>query len=389
LADAALIALFLVVLWLPTWDWLWSLDRSPTPDENRKLAEFPKHSNTPAAGAFLAAFGQFFQDRFGFRKQLVYWNVHWKQKIFDESPIDMAMQGRNGWLYWANEGMLQNYTGRAQFTLADLQDWQKLLEARRDWLARRGEKYIFVVAPNKESIYPEFLPTWVVKLGRPGKLDQFVAYMRAHSTVPVLDLRPSLLAAKKDAPTFFKTDTHWNSFGAFIGYQQILRALEPQMPGLRPLALNDFTCTRRVDHGGDLAVCLQQQGETQETQVVVLKPRPPLAPFCQPRLDQATGGVLTRNPDKRGKAVLFRDSFAGALIAFMGYHFNEVLYFWQPEWDKDLLEREKPDLVIDEMVERHFDNEDPRQLFLKDEQRAAAQPTALQGKTGPETAKRE
>jgi alginate O-acetyltransferase complex protein AlgJ len=388
-ADVGLIALFLVVLWLPTWDWLWGLDRSPPPNENRKLAEFPKYSEIAAPAPYLAAFGQFFEDHFGFRKQLVHWNTHWKQRLFDESPVSMAMQGRNGWLYWASEGMLENYTGQARFSEADLQNWQKLLEARRDWLAQRGEKYIFVVAPNKETIYPEFLPKWVVKSGQSGKLDQFLAHMRAHSTVPVLDLRPSLLAAKKDGPTYFRTDTHWNSFGAFIAYQQILGALQPQMPGLQPLALDAFSRTPTVDHGGDLAVCIQQENEMQENYGIIFKPRAPLPPFQRPCIESVSGGVLTRNPEKSGKAVIFRDSFAGALIAFMGYHFNEVLYIWQPQWDKALLEREKPDLVIDEIVERHFNNENPRQLLVSDEKRPHAKYTALQSEAGQQTAKRE
>jgi hypothetical protein len=387
--DAGLIALFLAVLWLPTWDWLCGLDRSVAPNENRKLAEFPKYSTLSAPGPYLAAFDQFFQDHFGFRKQLVHWNVHWKQKFFNESPVRMAMQGRDGWLYWASEGMLENYTGKAQFSQADLQNWQKLLETRRAWLAQRGEKYIFVVAPNKESIYPEYLPEWVVKSGAPGKLDQFLAHMRAHSTVPVLDLRPSLIAAKKDGPTYFTTDTHWNSFGGFIAYQQIIHALQPQMPGLQPLGLDAFDRTRTVGHGGDLAVCIQQQDEMQETQGITFKPRWPLAALKQTSTERATAGVATKNPDKNGKAVIFRDSFAEALVPFMGYHFNEVLYIWQPQWDKELLEEEKPDLVIDEIVERHFNNDSPRQLLLSDEQRPHAKYTALARKAAPQTAQRQ
>jgi alginate O-acetyltransferase complex protein AlgJ len=386
--ETGLIVLFLVVLWLPTWDWLWSLDQAPTPEENRKLAEFPKYFTAYAPAPYVAAFGQFFQDHFGFRKQLVRWNIHWKQNLFSESPVSMAMQGRNGWLYWGCEGMVENYTGQWRFTEAELQNWQKLLETRRDWLAQRGEKYMFVVAPNKETIYPEYLPAWVVKNGKPGKLDQFLAYMRAHSTVPIVDLRPSLLAAKQIGPTYYLTDTHWNGFGAFVAYQQILRALQPQMPDLQPLDLGAFNRYRTMDHGGDLAICIQQQDERQETQGIIFKPRAPLPPFKQPVEDKASGGIATKNPDKSGKVVLFRDSFAGALIAFLGYHFNEALYIWQPEWDKEVLEREKPDLVIDEIVERHFNNKDPRQLLLSDEQRPHAQEITLQAKHAQQSAKR-
>jgi alginate O-acetyltransferase complex protein AlgJ len=53
--------------------------------------------------------------------------------------------------------------------------------------------------------------------------------------------------------------------------------------------------------------------------------------------------------------VMFRDSFATYLIPFLGYHFQRSVYIWQRPWDLALIEREKPDVVIDEMLERYLD----------------------------------
>ncbi len=108
--------------------------------------------------------------------------------------------------------MIDHYSGQLQFTPEQLHDWQVLLEKRRDWLARRGIAYVFVVAPDKHTIYPEELPNWVTKVRPQTKLDQFYDYMHAHSTVPVLDLREIVRGGKKTCPTYFQTDTHWNFF---------------------------------------------------------------------------------------------------------------------------------------------------------------------------------
>jgi alginate O-acetyltransferase complex protein AlgJ len=367
-ANAALILGFLVVIWLPTWDCLWDLDHRPTLNENRKLAEFPNTFTTP--GPYLAAFGDFYEDHFGFRNQLVHWNTHWRQSIFHESPVTTTLQGEHGWLYWAREGMEENFTGRAQFSPRDLQNWQKLLEARRDWLAQRGGKYMFVVAPNKETIYPEYLPKWLVKNGQPGKLDQFLAYMRLHSTVPVLDLRPDLIAAKAQGPTYLQTDTHWNSFGAFVAYQQLINALQPQFPDLKPLGLDCFSRKCTLGRGGDLAVCLGQEGELPEPLRVTFRPQPPLQPLHPVVRDNQNGHhdcTITQNPAHSRKVILFRDSFAEAWIPFIGYHFNQVIYLSHTVWNRDILEREKPDLVIDEMVERKFNNHSPLDLLQADQ----------------------
>src|ERR1700677_1316312 len=368
MASRALIILFIALLWLPTLDSRWGWDRCPAPNEKRKLANFPDYKSLQNMGPYVAALERYFDDHFGFRKQLVRWNNDWKLKLFHESPVSMAIEGRDGWLYWAGDGMLANYEGSTRLDEQELNDWRKLLETRRDWLAARGEKYVFVVAPDKHSIYPEYLPAWVVKSGKPSKLDQLLAHMRAHSTVEVLDLRPALIAAKKAGLAFLQTDTHWNSFGAFFAYQQLVRSLQGQLPGMKPLPLEAFDRKSMVGRGGDLAVCLEQEDVIEETNGMSFAPRSPLSPLRQ--IDAGsigqragTGAALTRNPDGVGKAVLFRDSFAEAWMPFLGYHFHEVIYLLQPEWNKQLLEREKPDVVIDEMVERLFNNQNPRQLL--------------------------
>jgi hypothetical protein len=366
-AGLALIILFIGLIWLPTLDSLWHLDRRPPQSERRKLAAFPVFNSWNGTGHYLAGLENYFDDHFGFRNQLVHWNNHWKFKWFNESPVDMALQGRDGWLYWAAGDMLANYTQPATVNEQELKDWQKLLETRRDWLAARGAKYVFVIAPDKHSVYPEYLPDWVVTNGQPSKLDQILAYVRSHSTVNIVDLRPALIAAKSAGPVYLKTDTHWNNFGAFIGCQQLVRSL----PGMTPLPLDDFDRTAVVERGGDLAVCFGQQDEIHETQEVNFTPRPPLAPLeqtCAGSMGEGTGtgAVVTRNPSATGKIVLFRDSFAEKWVQFLGYHFREAVYFRQTAWKKSFLESEKPDVVVDEMVERLFGEQEPRQLLASD-----------------------
>jgi len=84
------------------------------------------------------------------------------------------MTGRDGCSFWRPIRWLSHYTGLARLTPEDLDTWQKLLEARRDWLAQLGTKYVFVIPPDKHSVYPEYLPDWLKKGEQPSKLDQFI-----------------------------------------------------------------------------------------------------------------------------------------------------------------------------------------------------------------------
>ncbi|WP_160164626.1 hypothetical protein [Pedosphaera parvula] len=54
------------------------------------------------------------------------------------------------------------------------------------------------------------------------------------------------------------------------------------------------------------------------------------------------------------------------MIPFIGYHFNKVTYLWQDYWDVAFLEKEKPDVVIDEMLERFFCRAEPQELKVAD-----------------------
>jgi hypothetical protein len=52
------------------------------------------------------------------------------------------------------------------------------------------------------------------------------------------------------------------------------------------------------------------------------------------------------------RAVVFHDSFIGHLVPTLSEHFRRVVYATTYEFDRTLLEWERPDVVIQEVVER-------------------------------------
>ena len=93
----------------------------------------------------------------------------------------------------------------------------------------------------------------------------------------MLDLRPALLAAKKTAPVYLKTDTHWNQFGSFIACENIVQVLaRQQLPGLVPVTLDSFDRTNRIVAGGDLVNMRGIRISMDESNAVFLTPKPEL-----------------------------------------------------------------------------------------------------------------
>jgi hypothetical protein len=372
-----LIFVFAGLLWLPTVDYFTGIDRTQPPGENRLPAPKPRLTRRDVAGVqnYLAAAEIYFNDHFGFRKRLIRWFQQWKARLYHDLSVHKVVPGRDGWLFTGELQMIEHYLGLAKFTPAQLKSWQTLLEKRRDWLAQRGIKYLFVIPPDKQTVYPEFLPAWLQDAApahRETKLDQFLTYMQAHSTVAILDLRPPLLAAKAIAPTYLQNDTHWNQFGGFVGCQEVIKTLAKQFPDLPPLRLEDFTWTNVPATGGDIARILG--AAPPEKNFFTFQPGPalPVLRTNEDRAYKSNWGVKTvltvDNPAAlRRNVVVFHDSYGAAFQKFLGHSFRRSVFEWDNhEFCPALISSNAPDVVINEILERYLHTMDPEEMIAKD-----------------------
>ncbi|MGZ4961200.1 MAG: alginate O-acetyltransferase AlgX-related protein [Limisphaerales bacterium] len=361
------VAIFFVFLWLPTMDVLFYQDKVPQVNEKRVLARFPAlGSGISGMQNFISGLEGYYNDHFGFRTRLIYWGERWRLSWFNESPRGNVMVGRKGWLYFQDDQSVADMRRANSFSIKELEAWKALLEKRRYWLAKRGIHYVFVVPPDKHNVYPEWLPDWIKPVGKVTRLDQFMDYMKSHSTVTVLDLRQPLLRAKRNGVIYFQTDTHWNQEGGFIGYQELIHSLSAQMPGIEPLPMTAFDIATNSQPGGNLASMLAQDKMVTEKYGVTFSARPPLQQLSLRKNPGGTATLCSTNSNATGKAVIFRDSFSEAWAPFIGYHFNEVIYRWQHTWDRSLIEKEKPVVVIDELLEHYFYQQNPEALAVGD-----------------------
>lgn len=362
LADLCLAILFLGLLALPALGYLSGIAPPTHETENRPLASLPAWRWTRSVlNEFPGRFEAFFNDHFGYRETLLHGLNRVRVDWLKTSPSDHVVIGKRNWLFYTIEPVGGDYPTARPFTPEELERWRRLLEARRAWLADRGIAYLFVVAPDKQTVYPEKLPPSVRRRRQgPSRLDQLVDYLNAHSDFPILDLREPLRQAKEKERVYARTDSHWNGRGAYVGYRQIVDALAPRFAGMAPWPPAAFEEVARPTPGGDLARMLgldellpefdlslrpQLPGHVRRMDVGIHLPRHPSweQPFA-----------LERSDTPLPRAVLFHDSFAANMIPFLGEHFQRLFCLFQEpgEFDRALVSREKPDVVIQEIVER-------------------------------------
>lgn len=323
------------------------------------------------------------ERNFGLRKVLLRWECFLDVVLLQSStPFDPVLAGNDDWLYLSQENpklnVIQDYRVVHPLCPEQLDTWRTVFQRRNAWLAQRGIRYLVVVAPNKASIYPEHIPSRFNTVRRRSKTDQMIDALRAGG-LDVLDLRPALIEAKTRRLCYYRTDSHWNPFGAFYGYRAIAEHLRPAFPQIKTLDEDMFDIHEEPGLLGGLSYMIALGDYYNENNLIFTPKSPRLAMAVEgqqemPNHFQPLAVFEIPDPGKP-RAIIIRDSFAHEMIPFLSEHFSRAVYSWPFPTDavkvrpfgKDLIEREKPDIVIDEFVERYF-TQPPPPLALEDEQ---------------------
>jgi hypothetical protein len=356
--EIVLTVAFLATILVPGLATIAGVDREIAEGENRELAHFPALAlDWTTLRALPDGFTRYFEDHFAFRARLVRWQAMFRYEALHVSPTPAVVKGRDGWLFYADDDALADFTVEKPFSPGELEQWRIALEDTRDWLAARGITFLFVISPDKHVIYPEYMPDTIRPLRDESRTGQLVDYLARHSTVRVVDPRPALLRAKADERLYQRTDTHWNDRGAFVAYQQIIEALAPAYPVLRPAPRDRFDARDVRTAGLDLAG-MSGLTEFLHEDDLTLVPRHRRARTIEPLHPDPhgiEGRLVTEIPDPNLPRLLaFRDSFGSALIPFLSEHFSRAVYLWQNYLDLDVVARERPDIVIQEWVGRRL-----------------------------------
>lgn len=355
-----LVIVFVLVLVLPGLGLLLGVDRATISEsEMRELAPPPRWSWTTAGlAAWPGAFERYFDDHFAFRNRLIDGRAAVLWRGLRTSASDTVIAGKNGWLFYGADGGLDDWTQAQPFTPAELTVWCQTLVRRQAFLSRRGIPFLFVIAPDKQMIYPEQMPDALRRLRDDYRSDQLLTYMKAHApAVPMLDLRPAVLAAKSADLLYHRYDTHWNDRGALAGYQAIATWLRQWFPAIRPLQRSDFDTDPAVPSGDKTTMLGLTDRNKLDMPGLVLR-RGEGFQVVEPAIPDPYGEVgllVTEHRDRTLPTVIvYRDSFGGRLIPFLSEHFSRAAYVWQNEFEFGDIERDKPDIVIQEFVARHF-----------------------------------
>lgn len=81
----------------------------------------------------------------------------------------------------------------------------------------------------------------------------------------------------------------------------------------------------------------------------------PIPDFINIVNERKDGWIRYRNPSTNNlKVLIFRDSFTSGILPYLKESFGEILFIWDYKLNKELIEQEKPDILIHIIVERNI-----------------------------------
>lgn len=364
---------FAVLLVLPALDaWLGLSGRFQSTENKRQSSRPELHF--PHVRSFVRQFDAWYKENFGWRNALFYAYSRWQFRGLHQSPLpEKVVVGKQGWFFLGDSynNVVKQHRGLMPLSADSAQIIANHLAQRQAELARQGIRLYVLIAPDSHSIYPEFLPDRVAHTTQPTRLDVLRKFVQTETRVPFIDLRDTLRAAKKGEVVYYQTDTHWNDFGSLVGAAAILNRIRRDVPTLRPVQSSDFSITKMRGGSGDLVRMMAL--DIRDPLFYEIKPSPAVLARQTAEIPntetgpRATGFPSTRfvgptRPPDRGslnrpnapKLLFIGDSFSHSMMPFLAGYFRESYFVRSSFLTPALVQQEKPDVVVFQIVERNI-----------------------------------
>lgn len=338
--------------------------------ENRNPSKAPVWSwQRDSIKNYFSQFDSYFNDTFSFRNKLIgfYSLIHFKVgvSIFPKK----AIIGKNGFVFIGNDlnKVIDQVTGKNLFTKPELRSWNDAFVERKKYLEQLNIQYYVAVAPDKHSIYPEYLPDFI-SVSVNNRLQQVVD---SKPDFNLINLKPGLLSAKKEWGDllYHKTDSHWSYIGAYVAYIDMINTLNIEFKEIKPIKLekDNFNIVDFKQGGGNVHM-LNISSNVDDFNIQLVKTDNwdkdiiktsfdgDTLPFNYLQFITVNEQAIVYNNHKPYTLLLLKDSFSEVMSPFLNQSFGKIIYchYNQAEGIEltQLIEKHKPDIVITEFVQR-------------------------------------
>lgn len=355
-----------ILLWIPLVWLLIGPSSATTTGENRALSTFPERpTSITEIKPFFANFAVYFDDHFIGRSQLIK-TINSAKYALGVNPSKVNILGKEDWIYNNYDSLVDQHKQRYVLNDTQAKRFANSIKVSESYFTERGISFLFALAPDKASIYPEYLPERM-KIQKNLNYTKVLKAIR-EADIATVNLKTGLLRAKRKTgeQLYYKGDSHWNKAGAFYGYLELMQKIKKWFPDIYILR-KDNLYNKHFTLVKPLMKNLSLWNPPSE-KIVEFYPKGKVISDVKNIVKSKVNVFQVQkhiNENDGPKLLLIRDSFTDNLMPFYKRSFSEiyVVHHRWGNWDTSYLKTFTPDLVIYEMVERYGGNKPLRPKF--------------------------
>ena len=325
-------------------------DRSDQNAGNERTVSWPSIRGTDGTvnPNYLKEAGDYFERHFAFRPALITADALLLEKVFLTSNTASVITGNDGWLYYSST--LPDFLRKDTLSERGMYNLVHNLRLVKDYVEGQGAKLLFMIPPNKNTLYGEYMPYYASLKYRSEGPGHRLRPLFEREDIPYLDLFQ--LFQSQNEVLYFREDSHWNNKGALLVYHEALERL-----GKEHETYQGAEVTRVKDHFGDLSAMIYPALQSAEwdyhyagsgnyTYVSTAASRSGTVSVEDYHIEAACDSA-------RDRLLMYRDSFGNSLIPFFANEYSYSVFSKTiPYKLASDLEAYRPDHVIIERVER-------------------------------------
>lgn len=295
-----------------------------------------------------------FQDNLYKKDFLIEMAVRLRMKLGDRVFPQVLLE-KDGWMGYTAEGELDYFQNARPLQNQNI--IAKDLANLNQYLKSQDITLLIVVAPSKSSIYPDKIPAEVKLLSTRSKLDGLILSLKRYNLPIIVDLRPALRTARQVHDVYYKTNTHWNGYGAFVAYTTIINTLGHSYPELKPYQAIDLNLVITGPDTQDLARIMHANFITEPN--VFFTPKELSIQTLHPSNYLGYNQFSSLQNSELPTLLMFHDSFGAMYLNYylsMNFGLSHFVHLdSMPEYlTKESIQQFKPDVIIIEILERNL-----------------------------------
>ncbi|MEI0607773.1 hypothetical protein R4K48_12545 [Brachyspira pulli] len=315
--------------------------------EKRKFKEKPK-IDLKALDKYPVNYENYFNDNISLKNEFVKLKNIIDIFIFNNLLSSKVLLGEEDWLYFKDGNLTEKYIGVNAYNFSDyeLEKAKNILLHFRDELKKRNIKFILMICPDKQFIYPEYMPHYLKRMDIENSTDKFIKYITNNTDIDVVYPKEEILKYKSDYNLYYKYDTHWNKFGAYIGYLELMKEFDIF------INFSNFTITNTY-RPGDLSYMLSLTNIYYQENDYIVNYKNNFDIIKGSRYHFGSG-YCQSDSTNTNNILLIKDSFSVAMFDHIASSFSKSSFVYIDIFKNDEIIKEKPNIVVFQTVERYL-----------------------------------